>query len=200
MSNYSEYPTEPDGLGSLQNQASPSLGSLKKHAHSKNLRSARIALVVACIVMGLMAFFNYVTAERQIDDQIKKELRQMGGGVGQHEIQQAKEGMMRVMVLLCLGIGFISLVFLILAILVYRYPLFCTVGGLIFFIGFNLIMAFLIAMGGEGGDAVAFLASGFIWKIIILVGLGKGIQSAVAFQRERAESQNFHDSQLQTDV
>jgi hypothetical protein len=200
MSNIPDYSSEPGGLGSLHDQASPSLGSLKQHAQSKNLRSARVALIVACIVMAIMAVANYLTAEKQIDDEIKKELKHLGAGaMEQKEVKLAKEGMMRVLGLLCLGIGFISLVFLILAILVYRYPLFCTVGGLIFFIGFNLIMAFLIALNDAGG-AVAFLVSGFIWKIIILAGLFKGIQSAVAFQRERRETQNFHDSQLQTDV
>jgi len=149
--------------------------------------------------MALMAIANYLTTESQLDAEIKKELRESGVTLGPEQLRLAKEGMMRAMGLICLGIGFISVVFLVLAILVYRYPLFCTVGGLIFYIGFNLMMAFLIAVN-DAGSALAFLVSGVIWKVIILVGLIKGIQAAVAFQRERAQSQNFADSQIQSDV
>jgi len=138
------------------------------------------------MVMAIYAVAEYLTAEKQIDDEIKKELRELGrGAIGKNEVKQVKEGMMRVMTLLCLGMGLISLVFLVLAMLVHRYPVFCSVGSLIFFIGLNLIMALLVAKT-DGGNAIAFLLSGLIWKFIILVVLGKGIQSAVAFQRERA--------------
>jgi hypothetical protein len=117
---------------------------------------------------------------------IQKELR--NGTVEREEIPEIKAAMMRMLTLLCGGLVGIGIIFLLFAILVRTFPLFCTVGGLILYIGYNLIMAYLISLE-NGGNAALFLLSGWWWKLIIFIGLFKGIKSAVAYQRERAAMQ-----------
>jgi hypothetical protein len=51
-----------------------------------------------------------------------------------------------------------------------------SVTGLVLFIGFNVILAIMEPMN---------LLMGWIVKIIVLVGLVKAIQSAIAYQREQ---------------
>lgn len=170
------------GLGSLTG----TLGSLKDQARSKNLRSARISLVIAGIVTIILGMANYFVGEKQFSDLIQKELR--NGTLDASEVPEVKAALMRMLVLLCGGLVGVGVIFLVFAIMVRTYPLFCTVGGLILYIGYNLIMAFLISLE-NGGDAVLFLLSGWWWKLIIFIGLFKGIKSAMAYQRERAALQ-----------
>jgi len=168
-----------------------SLGSLKKQARGKNLTRARVALVLAGILIAILGIFNYLSAERQIDDIIKKEL--VKGGVHHvpdtPEIREFKESSLRVLKLFCYGMVGIAVILLVFAILVYKFPLFCTVGGLILYIGFHLTVAFLLAQD-EGASALAFLVSGFWWKIIIIGGLISGIRSAIAYSRELTEQRS----------
>lgn len=170
------------GLGSLTG----TLGSLKDQARSKNLRSARISLVIAGIITLILGAANYFVGEKQFDDMIQKELR--ARTIDQEQVPEIKAAMMRMLTLLCGGLVGVGVIFLLFAILVRTFPLFCTVGGLILYIGYNLIMAYLISME-DGGNAALFLVSGWWWKLIIFIGLFKGIKSAVAYQRERAAIQ-----------
>lgn len=162
-----------------------SLGSLREGARSKNLKSARIALFVAFGVCLVQAMLEYATMDRQAEDLIRKEISSQGPGfvVDQEARQEMKDAIMRIGTIMCAGILGMALIFLVLAFLVYKFPLFCTVGGLILYLGYALTMAYLISADGEVSIFKALWA-GILWKIIIIVGLVKGIQSAVAYQNE----------------
>ena len=189
MSSIPSDTPESSGLGSLQEQATPSLGSLKQQARGKSLRGARIALGLASILMFVQAAYEYYTAESQLDAAFAKEIKKLGPGVivNQTKLKQLKESAMKVVNLFCLGIAGLGVVFVILTVLVSRFPLFCTVGGLILYIGYTLIMAYLIVRGNEGADIFSELWKGALWKVVITIGLLKGIQTALAFQRDRVE-------------
>lgn len=188
MSSFPPDTPESSGLGSLQNQAGSSLGSLKQQARGKNLRAARIALGLASFLMFAQAALEYFTIDSQLDAAFEKEIKKMGPGfvVDRTKLKQIKEAAAKVANLFCLGVAVLGVVFLVLTVLVYRFPLFCTVGGLILYIGFTLIMAYLIVRGHEGADIFAELWKGALWKVVITIGLLKGIQAALAYQREQA--------------
>ncbi|MFT3882665.1 MAG: hypothetical protein QM703_23810 [Gemmatales bacterium] len=189
MSNFPPDSSEPSSLGSLHEQAVPSLGSLKEKARGSNLRGARLALGLATVLVFIQAAVEYYTAEAQLDAVFDREIKKMGPGVivNQTKLKEAKAKAMRVVELICLGVAGLGVVFLLLTLLVYRFPLFCTVGGLILYIGFSLTLAYFLVQGNEGLDILSALWKGILWKIIITIGLLKGIQAALAYQRERAE-------------
>jgi len=200
MSSFEQHPSEfqphpseleaksPEKQGALGSFQQSSLGSLSQSVRSKNLKSARVALVIAFIVLLVQAGLEYATLGIQADEIVRKELAPLPpGAVAAKDIQERKDAIIRAASLICIGIVGMALIFLVLAILVKRYPLFCTVGGLILYIGYCLIIAFLIVMGGEGEGESIFKAlyAGILWKVIIIVGLVKGIRSAVAYHHEQ---------------
>jgi len=171
------------GLGSFQQST---LGSLSHSVRSKNLKSARVALVIAFIILLLQGGIAYGTLGWQADEYIKEELAHLPpGAVAAKDIQAMKEAFIRVATLICLGIIGMAVIFLILAIFVKRFPLFCTVGGMILYIGYCLIRGYFIIIGNEQGGIFMAIFEGWLWKLIIIIGLVKGIRSAVAYHHEQ---------------
>ena len=68
--------------------------------------------------------------------------------------------------------------FIGLGLAVYKIPVVATVLGLILYIGANIVFVVL-----TGNPLV--LAQGIVVKILIIIGLFKAVQSAVAYQREQ---------------
>lgn len=205
MSNIPSDPSEPGSLGSLHEQATPSLGSLKQHARVTNLRSARIALVLASLLMAFQATLELVTIDTQIEQletKVKEEVRKQGRFmvVNQQKLQEVKDLVRRIIHIFAYGIYGFAVIFLLMALLVYRFPLFCTVGGLVLYIGYHLIIGYLISRESDTFDVMKVMLSWWPLKIIIILGLLKGIQTAVAYQRERAELNTENDLQSQPGV
>jgi len=206
MSNFpTESSEEPSSLGSLHDQATSSLGSLKQHARGKNLRAARIALVLACIIMSLQATVNYTTGDRQIEEfvtKVRQEVKKKGifATVNEKKVQELKDMLRRVINIFSFGMFGFAAIFLMMALLVYRFPLFCTVGGLVLYIGYHLIIGYLISRENDSFDVMTVMLAWWPIKIIIILGLIKGIQTAVAYQRERAELAAENDLQAQPGV
>ncbi|HEY2841642.1 MAG TPA: hypothetical protein VGJ26_20955, partial [Pirellulales bacterium] len=63
---------------------------------------------------------------------------------------------------------------------VYRYPLISTATGLIIYIGVQAMTAFF---------APTSILNALIWKILIIVGLAKAVQAALAYERDLAKSE-----------
>lgn len=205
MSNFPTEPTEQSSLGSLHDQAASSLGSLKQHARGRNLRSARIALVLACILMSFQATIELVTIDQQIEQleqKVKDEVKKQGmfARVNQEKLKELKDLVRRIIHIFAYGIYGFAFIFLVMALLVYRFPLFCTVGGLVLYIGYHLIIGYLISRESNTFDVMKVMLSWWPIKIIIILGLLKGIQTAVAYQRERAEITVENDLQAQPGV
>lgn len=74
----------------------------------------------------------------------------------------------------------LGVVFCVCGILVTKFPVPLTILSLVLYVGATAGFAFL---------APASLLQGIIFKIIIIVALGKSVQTALAFQRERDAEQ-----------
>jgi hypothetical protein len=79
------------------------------------------------------------------------------------------------------GAAALGVIFIVLGVLVYKFPVPCTVAGLILYIVSTLGFAAL--------DPTT-LVRGIILKIIIVVGLFKSVQSALAYQAEMKAQKN----------
>jgi hypothetical protein len=156
----------------------PGLGSLAQSARTKNLNSARwilIAIGVLTLGLNLFMFFN-VTSEA--DKFIEGERKNLAPGtvIDPVKAAEAKETIINYGRLIYGGGAALGLVFIVLGIVVYQVPVVATVLGLVLYIGGNLAFA---ALEPES------LARGIIIKVIVIVGLFKAIQTAVAYERER---------------
>src|SRR5258708_6571080 len=126
--------------------AAYSLGSLKKYARGKNLRFARVALILACILMSLQAALVYMYMDENIskfESRAREEVRKKGFfmRVNEQKLSELKAAQKKVYEIFSLGMFVFAAAFLLLGLLVHRFPLFCSVGGLILYLGFHLIMA-----------------------------------------------------------
>jgi hypothetical protein len=192
-----EPPTQPNDLNpsepSLGSFQQSSLGSLSQSVRSKNLKRARISLIVAFVILLLQAGLEFATMEHQADQVIQKETKQLRPGmvVDPEKVKEIKAAIIRIGNLYALGVLGMAIIFLFLAIFVNRFPLFCTVGGLILYLGYSLIRAYLITLGNEQGGILLAIFEGWLWKLIIIIGLVKGIQSAVTYHREEQELQGL---------
>ncbi len=130
------------------------LGSLAQGARIKHLNSARNYLLLVFVLQMVGGLF-LVYAFSQVN--IPKEALPQ--------------------VYLAYGVVFgAGLAFLVLALLVYRFPLPATIIGLVLFITLHAI------------DAIAdptSLARGWLIKILVIAALVKAIQAAVAYENER---------------
>lgn len=168
------------------------LGSLKKVGRGRSLNAARVALLLACILMALQATIVYATMEDNIkasEKRLRDEVRSKGifARVNEEKLQELKALLHRVFEIFAFGMYGFAAAFLLLALLVHRFPLFCSVGGMILYVGFHLIMAYLISRQGSAINVMEFLLMWWVFKIIIILGLIKGIHTAVMYQRERSE-------------
>ncbi len=76
------------------------------------------------------------------------------------------------------GVGAaLGMIFVALGILVYQFPVICTVLGLVLYVG--SIIGFAIV-------APASIAQGIIIKIFITIALAKSVSSAIAYQKDTA--------------
>ncbi len=85
------------------------------------------------------------------------------------------ENIVRLQQLVTGGAAAIGVVFIVLGALVYKFPVPCTVAGLVLYILSALVFAVL--------DPTS-IVRGVIIKVIIVVGLFKSMQSAFAYQAE----------------
>lgn len=132
----------------------PKLGSLAQNARQKHLKSAKSCLfVVAALQFIGGIIFTFIFLNQPIPQELKS--------------------VVYTSLAVIFGAG---LAFLILGLLVPKFPIPCTVLALILFITLHAI------------DAIANPASllqGIILKVIVIVVLVKAIQAAVAYERER---------------
>ena len=180
-------PNEDMGLGGV------SLGSLKDKARGRNLHSARIALILSGVVVLIFAICFYLVVERESED------RKGPPAISKTKDELTPDSRLRILTLFCGGLAVIGVLFLIFAAFVKVFPLFCTVGGLILYVGINMVGTYL-AGKQDPQAAWEFLIMWWPLKLIILAGLFKGIHSAVLFQRERAAQQAARGAEVESDI
>jgi hypothetical protein len=161
---------------SLEGQA---LGNLAQSARTKQLKSARgillfVGILTVVVNVGLIVFAeSFVNA--QIDREVS-DLRGQGMEIDNTALKDFREHAIR-STRLANGIAvLIGAAFITCAIYVYRYPVPATVISLVMYLGAAAVYGVL--------DPKT-LASGWIVKIIIVVGLFKAVQAALAYESER---------------
>lgn len=156
------------------------LGNLAQAARGNQLKSARwIMIVIGILTLAANGFF-FATARQTIDAEVAK-LRQQGMQVDVGEIENA----VRTQQLVCGTMAVLGIVFIVLGILVYKFPVPCTVAGLSLYLLSTLVFAVL--------DPTQ-IARGVIIKVFIVIGLFKSVKSAMAYQAERKAEQASSNS------
>jgi predicted Zn finger-like uncharacterized protein len=144
------------------------LGSLAQAARGQQLRVARIILALLGVLMIGVAIYTYAAAENLIRDAVRQKF---GPGAIPHP-DDIK--LVRTLSIVDMGLGG---VYIVLAMIVYMYPVAVTVTGLVLYVTTQLIFA--AAFG------ITALLQGLIFKILIVVGMAKAIQAAIAYEKER---------------
>jgi len=158
------------------------LGSLAQAARGKQLNQARGILlfvgILTIIVNGIFLFLLPSQIKQGIDKETA-DARAKGMVVDQAKLEGI-ENQALVTGYAIQGIAIaLGVVFVILGLIIKMFPVPVTVIGLVLYVLANI---------GFGILDPTTLARGAIFKIIIVVALAKAIQSAIAYERERAAS------------
>ncbi len=151
----------------------PQLGSLAQSARIKELNNARNMMFLAAVLLVVMAIIEFATLRNQASQVIRQNPNQFGPNA---DLKQVEDIIAFLGALLAGGILVLAGVFVAFAFLVKKFPVPITIIGLCLYILFNLVLAVL--------NPVTIL-QGWIFKLIITIGLVKGIQSAFVYQKEK---------------
>ena len=122
-----------------------SIGQLGQNARKKQLKSARWIMII--IGLLTLGLNGFLATQAQAQD-----IQLMAGA----------------------GI-FIGVIFIVLGIMVYQFPVPCTIAGLTLYVLANAGFAIVNPMS---------LTSGIVIKVFIVIGLAKSVGSALAYKRE----------------
>jgi hypothetical protein len=155
------------------------MGNLAQSARHGELKSARsIMLVVGVITVALNGFFFFM-AESNVKEELDKEVAKLPSGtrVDQAKYAEVRDRAIAVTRMINAGGVVLGAAFLGCAAFVYRQPVPATITSLVLYLGGNAIFGFL---------EPATLTAGIIVKGLIVVGLFKAVQTAIAYQKELA--------------
>ena len=155
------------------------LASLTQAARSRQLKTARglLFFVGGWLIFSLI--IEWVTIDMQLERVAKEH------GVPAARIPELKELVMPTMYAITAGYIILAITYVVFGFLVRTYPVPITITALVIFVALMLIIA---AIGG-----VQTVFSGIIFKVIIIIGLAKAIQSAIAYQKELDATKEFAD-------
>ncbi|MSR32059.1 MAG: hypothetical protein EXR99_11185 [Gemmataceae bacterium] len=176
-----DHPNDESGLGSLSekknaNPPATGLGSLAQAARGKTLGTARGILIFVGVLTAVVNLAGFFMAEKSAQEAIDMEIKGLPrGNVPPEILAEAKATYIKIIYLISGATVGLGVVFIILGIFIYQIPVVATVLGLVLYLGGNLVFGFL--------DPATFV-KGVIIKILIVVGLVKAVQSAIAYQKE----------------
>jgi hypothetical protein len=178
---------ESGGLGNMSDE----LGSLAQSARTKQLKSARGILFAVGILTVVANAALVIFAEPIVNSQIESELKELRAkqmDVNPAELAKIRTQMVRSLQLVD-GIGVvIGLVFITCGVLVYKFPVATTVTSLVLYLGAAAVYGVL--------DPNT-LKTGWWLKILVVVGLFKAVQAALAYESERKSAQAAQPAGLQ---
>jgi hypothetical protein len=161
---------QPPALGDLSKPGGAQLGSLAQSARAKQLGHAKGWLIFLGVMTILVNIFMLIN----LPNEVKKESGSLGGNVSDAETAMYIAG-----VVIYGGSLFLGATFIVLGCLVRRFPLPVTITSLLLFLGSQAIFALLNPLN---------ICGGWIFKIIILVVLIKGIGAAAAYEKEKRKN------------
>lgn len=148
------------------------LGNLADNVRKRILKQSRIALaLVGVLTLGLV-IYKFMKLQTEIAD-ISPALREALAS----EIAEAY-----LIYYLTMGVGVLFLGF---AAFVYRYPLFCTLSGLVIYVAAILI---------SGIVDPSTLYQGIIMRVAIVAVLINGVKTAIVYSKELKKEKAKHDA------
>jgi hypothetical protein len=161
--------------------ATPRLGSLAQAARGKQLTQARRVLIGVGVLMlvgnSLVLVFLDSVVRTTVDGELTKQglTRATADPAG---LQALTEELRLGNIISCSIAITLGVTFTVFGLLVKRFPVPITILSLVLFIGWIGLMAIL--------DPFTLLQAWLV-KVIFIVALSKGIQAAMAFERDRAD-------------
>ncbi len=167
----------------------PRLGSLAQKARGKQLNQARWILIVIGILTILGNFADLAAARSTIHNSIEQAIAKAGGrgrvAIDQARIQQIEEQALQVAYLIDGAFVAMGILFVILGALIRRFPVPATVIALVLYI-LATVANFGILFYYQGEGAAPAMGTAVIIRIVIIAALVKGVQAALAYERERS--------------
>jgi hypothetical protein len=156
-----------------------SLGSLAQSARQKQLNTARGILLAIGILTIVVNVAFYFMIESQVNEGINAEIRKLPPGMVADPVKLAelRTNAIRIAQLIQGAVIALGVLFVVFGLIVKKYPVPITITSLVLYIGAAAVLGLLDP---------ATLVQGIVFKIIIIVGLAKSIQSALAYEREKA--------------
>ena len=167
----------------------PKLGSLAQAARGKQLKMLRVLLFIVGGIQIVASVVTLATLKEQVHKLVQDEIRKQGVFiVNPAAVKQAEEQLMRENTIVHIGLIILSCVYILFGFIVYLFPLPIAIVSLVLFVGTNI--TFMI-WNPEN------IYRGIVLKILFLAALIKGIQAAIAHQREQAASRRWRDDEDQ---
>jgi hypothetical protein len=160
-------------------QQSSGLGSLAQSSRKKKLNETRNILIIIGILTALFNGFMFVNSENEVNEVAKNEIakvqKQPGMMVDQKAVAEFKSKVLTMVRIIYGSLIALGVLYIIFGLIIHTYPVPISITSLVLYIGANAILGYLDPMT---------LASGIIWKVIVIVALIKGIQAAISYQSE----------------
>lgn len=154
------------------------LGSLAQSARGHQLKSARGILLGVGILTVIVNVVMGFASKSMIDKEINAELAQVhaqGMEVDPAAVEEVRESSMRAMGVAVALWSLTGVVFIVLGTIVYRFPIPVTIAGLVLYIGCIAVSLILDP---------STVGKGWIIKALIVAGLFKAVQAAIAYEKE----------------
>ncbi len=158
------------------------LGNLAQAARTKQLKTARTILYIVGVLTVVVNVGIVIFAEPIVNSQIDSELRDLRGQnleIDQAAVDEYRQQAIRATQLVNGIAVLIGIVFIVCGALVYTYPVPATITSLVLYVGAAAVYAVIDP---------STLARGWIIKLLIVIGLFKAVQAALAYESERKQS------------
>lgn len=166
-------------LARVSQQAS-SLGSLAQSSRQKRLNQTRIILIIIGTLTLLVNGAMFVNSENEVknavQDEIKKVQQQPGMIVNQAGVAEFHDRVLTIVRIIYGSLMALGILYIIFGLIIHTYPVPISILSLVLYIGVNAILGYLDPMN---------IASGILFKIIIVAALIKTIQAAISYQSEQ---------------
>ena len=174
-----------DGAGSNSGDLGPrtvepvamGLGSLAQSVRGKEIRNARTILLFVGVLSVLVNGFFFFMAQKNVDEAIEEQIKKLPAGqiADPDKVAAIRDTAVGSVHLMAGGGMALGVAFLICALLVGQYPVPATITGLVLYLGGNAVFMLM--------DPTS-IGAGILVKILIVAGLFKAVQAAVAYQKE----------------
>jgi len=173
------FQPDPRGGWSLPPVGKP-LGSLAQSAREKQLNQARWILIIVGILTIAVNGFLFVAAEAAVKAQIDKEVADLRAQrvmvIDQAELAKFQASATRLTRVVAAGMVALGGLFVFFGVILKKYPVPISVTSLVLYVG---------AAAGFAILDPSTLLKGIVVKVLIVFGLAKAVQAAVAYEKEQ---------------